>query len=180
MPTADMALICHMNATQDSVTNVLDDAYQAIPVPPDNRRYHHLLQKAKEVINVAKNTSASYKRAMMLFNALLTSPVSDGLLPLGCIEAPVPKAAAKRGRPSNEDIRNRSQLCSLNNQVSHQKRKILKFCNTCKSLGIEASDHRKGGNCPNDPAKLVQRTQSVIPSEQIVADAKVDTNENFE
>ena len=138
--------------------NVQFDAFIKMTVPDSERaRYRLMMDKFKEVLAISNNP-ASCKLTMMMLNDRLakgnTGNFSGGF---AAIQAPIPKQRAKRGRPSNVDIENCSVLSKRKQTDVNSKR-----CSTCLKHGIIATDHRKGGRCPNE--------KDVTPSAQQKAD----------
>lgn len=121
------------------VKSIRDEIFGQISVPAENMMYHHLMEAAKDVIAVALRDGVSgYKRTIMAFNALRSGSKNPDLHGQGL--PPQKRDAVKRGRPSRVDQDNRYR--------TSQPLRKKKLCSVCRSKGITATDHRKGGKCP--------------------------------
>lgn len=152
-PATDAPLLSASNQASSSTT-VEEDAYAAIPVPADNRMYHHLMMTAKEVVQLGHSSRTAYQRTMATFNSLLSyGPGSGPAIPppigFASLRAPTPKRIRKRGRLSNDELMNRSTMAMRANQKASQKKTTMpRLCSLCKEHGVEDSSHRRGGKCP--------------------------------
>lgn len=138
---------CVETNSDDSSQCVVDvETYQQIPIPVDGTMYHHLMQRAKEVVAIGQRSPAAYRRTMMGLNNLLANG-DDVVAPSGAgILAPVPKKIVKRGRPTNADLMNLSALKKQTPSVLGNKK--TRACKTCKKNGKNRTDHRTGRKCP--------------------------------
>jgi hypothetical protein len=128
-----------------SANHVQYDAFIQMSVPDCERaRYRLMMDKFKEVIALSGDP-ASCKLTMLWMNERIAQGKGTRLAGgFASIQAPVRKGKSKRGRPSNDDIENRSRLSAKRHAIKPSKK-----CSVCSALGITATDHRKGGRCPN-------------------------------
>lgn len=117
--------------TSAVVPSVYDDAYAQITVPEVNFHYRHLMQAAKEIVQVGQTSVAAFKRTIMAFNALCIDskepvPVESSIeaVPSGfaSIRAPIAKSVKKCGRRSNDQTR---KSVSSTNSAFNQEGKTL-------------------------------------------------------
>ena len=149
-PSPSIGLTGGLETGTDASQSVLLDAYQQIPIPPDGTMFHHLMQRAKEVVTIGQRSPAAYRRVMMGMNNLLNAGnTGDAItaLPRAGILAPVPKKVAKRGRPTNAELEN---LSALKKQAPSfvGRNKTQRACKTCRMNGKHRTDHRTGSKCP--------------------------------
>ena len=131
--------------------------------------YHELMQDAPEVVDIGKESAAAFKRTMAAFNTLIAMRCASRNQILNAdsvvgIRAPVSKKAAKRGRPPNSELVNRSSLV----RQKKNGNKIERFCGTCKSKGILSSEHRSGPKCPFYSDLNGTRTKSTTISNKTI------------
>ena len=121
------------------------ESYQQIVVPAEGLMYHHLMQRAKEVVLAGTKSVAAYKRTMMALNNILTLSNEAVDMQRGAgILAPIPKKQGRRrGRASNDELVNRSAL-----KKAHREKSAGRSCRTCRQNGVIATDHRTGSKCP--------------------------------
>lgn len=125
--------------------------------------YHHLMQRAKEVVSAGTKSVAAYKRTMISLNNILTAGNEAVDIQRGVgILAPIPKKQGQgRGRASNDDLVNRSALKRV-----HGKQSAGRACKTCRLNGVVAKDHRTGSKCPFFKDAL-SHTESTLPESTI-------------
>lgn len=131
-------------AHRPSETNTFESRQQIV-VPDERLMYHHLMQRAIEVVHAGTKSVAAYKRTMMAFNNMLAAgnEVVD-IQPGAGILAPIPrKQAQRRGRASNDELFNRSASKRVRRETSAGR-----ACKTCRLNGVIAKDHRTGSKCP--------------------------------
>lgn len=127
--------------------------------------FFHLGQKAKEVVKLGSSSAAAYKRTTVCFDQLLAFLSEFGgceLAGQAVMRPPPLKPTKKRGRPSNDDLINRSALARKSTKSA-----ITRRFSTCKANGETGLGHRTCSQCPffkkNDPDR------SPAPDEQLVA-----------
>ena len=130
----------------DAPQSTVLDAYQQIPIPAVGTMFHHLMQRAKEVVTIGQRSPAEYRRIMMGLNNLMTAGDDNAVLSGPGILAPVPKKVAKRGRPTNAELVNLSSLKKKASVVIGNKK--ARECKTCRKNGKHRTDHRTGSKCP--------------------------------
>lgn len=118
-------------------------SYQQIVAPPEGLMYHHLMQRAKELVLKGTKSVAAYKRTMMSFNNMMTADDEVVNLQHGAgILAPIPRKQGRgSGRGSNDELVNRSAL-------KRSRGESGRACRTCRLNGVVAKDHRTGSKCP--------------------------------
>ena len=121
------------------------EVYQQIVVPAEGMMYHHLMQRAKEVVLAGTKSVAAYKRTMVALNNILTPSNEAVDMQSGAgILAPTPKKQGRgRGRASKDELVNRSALKRV-----HREKSAGRSCRTCRQNGVIAKDHRTGSKCP--------------------------------
>lgn len=128
--------------------DTLFDAYQQIVVPAEGSRYHHLMQRAKEVVSAGTKSVAAFKQTMMGLNNILAAGSGTVTAQSGAgVLAPIPKKQdRRRGRTSNADLVNRSALKRTREHKPGNNKSLIsgRACKTCRQNGVIATDHRTG------------------------------------